>query len=108
MRGASDEGASRTSRDHASGAKRCQRSQLPIGLVGCAYQALFTFRPEQLHSDELQGRPYAVSLQGSRERSAICIVVQLPETSLRFTQVLQRSLLSRKPLTWKQVSEEFG
>src|SRR5258708_3326204 len=81
---------------------RLQRGQLPVGRSRCPYQALLALRAEKL-----QGRVDAVSLQGGRQGMALCVVVQLTQRSLRFTQMLQRGLLPRKSLICEQVFEEF-
>src|ERR1700676_1022077 len=79
-----------------------QRSQLSVCGGGSPDQAFFT-----LCAEKLQGRVDAVSLQGGCHGMAICIVVELPERFLSLAKILQRSLLLRKILVWKQVFECF-
>src|SRR5450631_112440 len=78
-----------------------QRSQLAVCRSRFSYQSLLAFRTEKL-----QGFP-AVRLQGGRQGLAVGVVVQPPESFLRFTQILQRSPLPRESFAGKQVFEEF-
>src|SRR5450631_1804675 len=83
------------------GRAHLQRSQLAVCRSRFSYQSLLAFRTEKL-----QGFP-AVRLQGGRQGLAVGVVVQPPESFLRFTQILQRSPLPRESFAGKQVFEEF-